>query len=159
MRDKTCEEILEEAGERIKTMAKELLEALMKEEGEIYLESHPTKANGYYTRDLLTLVGPVGDLKVPPRAGRRFSSSDLWVLALWRGKGERPESGREPSRTVGGGRPKPPPFSPSCWVILSLSATTSTPLVGAARQGVKRRSKVAEVFCGEDAVEKLLYWL
>ena len=39
--------------ERIKTMVKELLEALMKEEREIYLESHPTKANGYYTRDLL----------------------------------------------------------------------------------------------------------
>ena len=31
---------------------------------EIHLESHPTKANGYYTRDLLTLVGPVEDLKV-----------------------------------------------------------------------------------------------
>ena len=29
------------------------------------LERHPTKANGYYTRDLLTLVGPVEDLKVP----------------------------------------------------------------------------------------------
>ena len=37
----------------------------MREEREIYLESHPTKANGYYTRDLLTLVGPVEDLKVP----------------------------------------------------------------------------------------------
>ena len=65
MRDKTREEILKEVEERIKTMVKELLEALMKEEREIYLESHPTKANGYYTRDLLTLVGPVEDLKVP----------------------------------------------------------------------------------------------
>ena len=37
----------------------------MREEREIYLENHPTKANGYYTRDLLTLVGPVEDLKVP----------------------------------------------------------------------------------------------
>jgi len=65
MRDETREEILKEVEERIKTMVKELLEALMKEEREIYLESHPTKANGYYTRDLLTLVGPVEDLKVP----------------------------------------------------------------------------------------------
>lgn len=31
----------------------------MKEEWEIYLENHPTKANGYYTRDLLTLVRPM----------------------------------------------------------------------------------------------------
>jgi hypothetical protein len=34
-------------------MVKELLEALMGEEWEICLESHPTKANGCYTRDLL----------------------------------------------------------------------------------------------------------
>jgi len=65
MRKKTCEEILKEMEEQIKTMVKELLEALMKEEREISLENHPTKANGYYTRNLLTLVGPVEDLKVP----------------------------------------------------------------------------------------------
>jgi|YelNatPaOPRAMG01_1025707.scaffolds.fasta_scaffold466725_1 hypothetical protein len=34
-------------------MVKELLEAPMREEWEICLESHPTKANGCYTRDLL----------------------------------------------------------------------------------------------------------
>jgi hypothetical protein len=34
-------------------MVKELLEALMGEEWEICLESHPTKANGCYTHDLL----------------------------------------------------------------------------------------------------------
>jgi hypothetical protein len=44
--------------ERIKTMVKEMLEALMREEREIYLEQHSTKANGYYIHDLLTLVGP-----------------------------------------------------------------------------------------------------
>ena len=65
MRHENREEILKEVEERIKTMVKELLEALMREEREIYLENHPTKANGYYTRDLLTLVGPVEDLKVP----------------------------------------------------------------------------------------------
>ena len=42
-----------------------LLGALMQEERAMYLETHPTSANSYYTRDLLTLVGPVDDLKVP----------------------------------------------------------------------------------------------
>jgi len=65
MRDKTRKEILKEVEEQIKTMVKELLEVLMKEERDIYLENHSTKANGYYTRDLLTLVGPLEDLKVP----------------------------------------------------------------------------------------------
>ena len=37
----------------------------MLEERELYLEEHPTKGNGYYTRDLLTLFGPLEDLKVP----------------------------------------------------------------------------------------------
>jgi len=37
----------------------------MLEERELYLEAHPTKGNGYYTRDLLTLFGPLEDLKVP----------------------------------------------------------------------------------------------
>ena len=37
----------------------------MQEERAMYLETHPTSANAYYTRDLLTLVGPVEDLKVP----------------------------------------------------------------------------------------------
>ena len=31
----------------------------------MYLETHLTSANGYYTRDLLTLLSPVEDLKVP----------------------------------------------------------------------------------------------
>lgn len=65
MRDKTHREILKEVEEQIKTVVKGLLEVLMKEERDIYLENHSTKANGYYTRDLLTLVGPLEDLKVP----------------------------------------------------------------------------------------------
>jgi len=35
----------------------------MQEERAMCLETHPTSANGYSTRDLLTLVGPVEDLK------------------------------------------------------------------------------------------------
>ena len=46
-------------------MVKEILETLMREEREIYLEEHLTKANGYYTRHLLTLIGPLEDLRVP----------------------------------------------------------------------------------------------
>jgi putative transposase len=40
-------------------------EAAMMEEREIYLGPHPTKANGFSPRGLLTLMGPVEDLKVP----------------------------------------------------------------------------------------------
>jgi len=48
----------------LKELVRGLLEALMREERAMYLETHPTSANGYYTRDLLTLVGPVEDLRV-----------------------------------------------------------------------------------------------
>ena len=46
-------------------MTKDLLWAVMREERAMYLEEHPTKANGYSTRDLLTFVGPLEDLHVP----------------------------------------------------------------------------------------------
>jgi hypothetical protein len=47
---------------RIKTVVKDLLEAFRREERKTYLESHYTKANGYYTRDLLTLARPMEEL-------------------------------------------------------------------------------------------------
>jgi transposase-like protein len=47
----------------LKELVRGLMEALIREERAMYLERHPTKANGYYTRDLLTLVGPVKDLR------------------------------------------------------------------------------------------------
>jgi putative transposase len=65
MRDKTREEIVEQVMAEVKGMVKGLLERLMLEEREMYLKTHPTKGNGYYTRDLLTLHGPVEDLRVP----------------------------------------------------------------------------------------------
>ena len=46
-------------------MVKGLLKSILREERAMDLEEHPTKANGYSTRDLLTLVGPVEDLRVP----------------------------------------------------------------------------------------------
>jgi len=36
----------------------------MREERVMYLETYPISANGYYTRDFLTLAGPLEDLKV-----------------------------------------------------------------------------------------------
>ena len=65
LRNKTREQILEQFLERIKELIKNLLEKLMLEERKLYLEEHPTKGNGYYTRDLLTLFGPLEDLKSP----------------------------------------------------------------------------------------------
>lgn len=43
-------------------MVSELLEGLMREERTLYPKEHHT--NRYYTRDLLTLAGPVEDLEV-----------------------------------------------------------------------------------------------
>ncbi|MBC7318265.1 IS256 family transposase [Candidatus Bipolaricaulota bacterium] len=65
MRKEIRNEILKEFAEEIKAMVRNLLESLMREEREVYLGEHPTKANGYYTRDLLTLADSIEDLKVP----------------------------------------------------------------------------------------------
>ena len=65
MRDTTRDQILERFLDQLKVLIKGLLEKLMLEERELYLKEHPTKGNGYYTRDLITLFGPVEDLKVP----------------------------------------------------------------------------------------------
>lgn len=65
MQKETRDEIVKGFAEELKAMVRNLLEGLMREEREIYLGEHPTKANGYYTRDLLTLAGPLEDLKVP----------------------------------------------------------------------------------------------
>ncbi|NOX44355.1 MAG: IS256 family transposase [Caldiserica bacterium] len=72
MRDKTRDRILERFSGKLKDPIKGLLERLMLEERAIYLEEHPTKANGYYTRDLLTLFGPIEELWVPRVRGGDF---------------------------------------------------------------------------------------
>ncbi len=84
---------------------------------EIYPEDHPTKANGYYTRDLLTLFGPLEDLAVPRvREGdfhpkilpyRRRSSLELFkaILALY-------ASGVTPGPSPGSWIPSTAPFTP-----------------------------------------------
>lgn len=53
------------AGEQTKAMVKELRKRLIREERGLYLAEHPTKANGHYTRNPLTLTGPLENLKVP----------------------------------------------------------------------------------------------
>ena len=46
-------------------MVKALLESILHKERAINLEEHPTKVNGYSTRDFLAFVGPREDLRVP----------------------------------------------------------------------------------------------
>ncbi len=65
MQESTRREIAERLGQKAKELVKGMVEKLMLEERAMYLEQHPTKGNGYYTRDLLTLFGPLEELRVP----------------------------------------------------------------------------------------------
>ena len=58
MQEKIREKMVKAFEAELKAMVRNLLENLMREERAVYLETHPTSANGYYTRDLLTLFGP-----------------------------------------------------------------------------------------------------
>ncbi|MCD5409066.1 hypothetical protein LR090_07645 [Candidatus Bipolaricaulota bacterium] len=62
--------MLERFSQELKGLIKSLLERLMLEEREIYLEEHPTKGNGYYTRDLITTAGTIEDLELPRLSGQ-----------------------------------------------------------------------------------------
>jgi hypothetical protein len=53
MQEKAREKMVKAFEAELKELVRGLLEALM-EERAMYLETHPTSANGYYTRDLLT---------------------------------------------------------------------------------------------------------
>jgi putative transposase len=59
------QEILDSFQQLVKTLIKTLLEALMLEEREIYLEETEDYANSFYSRDLLTALGEVKGLRVP----------------------------------------------------------------------------------------------
>jgi transposase-like protein len=59
------QEILGSFQQLVKALIKTLLEALMLEEREIYLEETEDYANGFYSRDLLTALGEVKGLRVP----------------------------------------------------------------------------------------------
>ena len=63
MQKKARNEMVKAFEAELKELGRGLLETLIQEERAMYLETHPTSANSYYTRDLLTLVGPVEDLK------------------------------------------------------------------------------------------------
>jgi hypothetical protein len=52
---KARDEMVKAFKAELKELVRSLLEALMREERAMYLETHLTSANGYYTRDLLTL--------------------------------------------------------------------------------------------------------
>ena len=64
MRNTTRDRILERLSGELRDLIKGLMKRLMLEERAIYPEGHLTKANGYYTRDLLTLFGPIKELRV-----------------------------------------------------------------------------------------------
>jgi hypothetical protein len=81
MQDKVRREIVETFGEQVKELVKGLIERMMREERDLYLEEHPTKGNGHYTRDLLTLVGPLKDLKVPV-SGKETSTRGFYRIVL-----------------------------------------------------------------------------
>jgi len=65
MQKKARDEMVKAFEAELKELVRGLLEAVMQEERAMYLETHPISANSYHTRDLLTLVGPVDNLKVP----------------------------------------------------------------------------------------------
>ena len=57
-------------------MVKDVLEKMIKQEREIYLQQHKdTKANGYYTRDLYTPIGVIEDIKVARTRDGNFNTS------------------------------------------------------------------------------------
>ena len=65
MRKEVRNEILRAFEVELKKMVQDLLERLMREEREIYLENPPTKANGYCQPRPPYLRRPLADLKVP----------------------------------------------------------------------------------------------
>ena len=70
-------EIMLKLSEFVREMVKDALQSLMKEERLIYLEEHPTKANGFYTRSLATRFGTIEDLSVPRVREDNFRPSCL----------------------------------------------------------------------------------
>ena len=74
---KQSKEIIAQLSEFVKEMVKDALQSLMKEERLIYLEEHPTKANGFYRRSLATRFGTIEDLSVPRVREDNFRPSCL----------------------------------------------------------------------------------
>jgi hypothetical protein len=121
----------------LKELVRGLLEALRREERAMYLETHPTSANGYYTRDLLTLVGRWRTSKFPAY-GKAISIQGIY------GAFYSPQSISRLIQVTEEDKP-----------IRRYLYTTN--LLGRLAKEVKRRTKVVEVFCDEGAVENLLY--
>ena len=64
--------------ELVLQQVKQILEKMLQEERQIYLEEHPeTKGNGYYDRDLQLPFGQLEDLHVPRSQDGRFKSQLL----------------------------------------------------------------------------------
>jgi len=121
------------------------------------LKTHPTSANGYYARDLLTLVGPLEELMVPPvRKGnfhprillfpyRKRASLELFaaILAVY---------------AVGKGTRKISTFLAGIYKIFCSPQSISRLIeVASERVGILREKSLSEVFGSEDAAAKLVY--
>ena len=57
MQKKARDEMVKAFEAELKELVRGLLEAVMQEERAMYLETHPTSANGYYTRASLSWWG------------------------------------------------------------------------------------------------------
>jgi len=86
-------EMVTQVREEVKQREKAIMQRLMTEERELFLEQHPEdKGNGYYERSLLTTCGLIDDLRVPRTRsgefypallpGKRRASIDLGDLVL-----------------------------------------------------------------------------
>lgn len=86
-------EMVTQLREEVKRREKAIMQRLMAEERELFLEENPEdKGNGFYERSLLTPCGPIEDLRVPRTRsgefypallpGRRRASIDLGDLVI-----------------------------------------------------------------------------
>ncbi|MEJ5186234.1 MAG: transposase, partial [Candidatus Geothermincolales bacterium] len=86
-------EMVTQVREEVKQREKAIMQRLMAEERELFLDEHPEdKGNGFYERSLLTTTGLIPDLRVPRTRsgefypailpGKRRASVDLGDLIL-----------------------------------------------------------------------------
>ncbi|MDI7251040.1 MAG: transposase, partial [Actinomycetota bacterium] len=92
-KEQLSREMVARAKEEVKQREKAIMQRLMAEERQLFLEEHPEdRGNGFYERTLLTSSGIIEDLRVPRTRsgefypailpGKRRASVDLGDLVL-----------------------------------------------------------------------------
>jgi hypothetical protein len=76
MQKKARDEMVKAFETQLKELVRNIPGSFMREELAMHLETHPTSANGYYTRDLLNPRRAGGGPQGSPCTGRRFPSHD-----------------------------------------------------------------------------------